>query len=591
MIVRLAGHHDRVGAAMAFMLALFGVAVAALSRSGGRAISEALVLRFRNEALVDGLRATQERLESANATLERRVGERTAELERTLGLRVRAEEALRHSEQRLRELADSMHPLAWTARPDGHVTWYNRRWYDYTGTTPEEVEGWGWQAVHEPAALPEVLRRWKDAIARGATLEMEVRLRGADGGYRSFLTHVFPLKDRAGAVTQWFGTHSDVTELVEARELLRRSDRQKGQFIAVLSHELRNPLAAIRSSLYLFEHSPPESPTFERAREIVQRQTAHLTRLVDDLLDVARISRGTIELRLQRADASEIVRRVCDDYRASFHDRRLELRTEIAGPAWVDGDPTRLAQVVGNLLHNAMKFSREGGAVVVRVDVGEGRVLIRVRDEGVGIPPELLPRLFEPFTQPAGGPPRTNAGLGLGLALAHAIVELHGGSVRAESEGRDRGAELVVTLPLAAAPARPDAAPEPAPAAPAAARGALVVLVVEDNVDTAQSIAEVLAIEGHQVHVATDARSGIAQARELRPDVVLCDIGLPDADGHEVARTLRADGALRATRLIALSGYAQPEDRERAAEAGFDEHVAKPVPIDVLLAALHRGRD
>jgi PAS domain S-box-containing protein len=574
MIVRLLMEADPIHGAMAFMLTLFGVAVAGISRSGGRAMEEALQLRFRNEALVEGLTSAQLRLESLNQELEQRVGERTAELEHALT-------ALRQSEQRLRALADSMTPLAWTARPDGSITWFNRRWYEYTGTTFEQLAESGCHIVHDPATLPDVRRRWKEAITTGTTFEMEFPLRNADGKFRRFLTRAFPLKDSRDNVTQWFGTHTDVTELVEAHEALRESDRRKNQFIAVLSHELRNPLAPIRSSLYLLEHASQDSPQFARAREVIDRQTQHLTRLVDDLLDATRISQGKIELRRARIDAREVVRRACDDHRAAFHERDVELRVEELGPAWIDADETRIAQVVGNLLHNAVKFSRAGGTVVVRVGTAGDHAEIRVRDDGIGISADLLPRVFEPFVQAYDGLARTAGGLGLGLALVKSLVELHGGSVHARSAGVDRGAEFILTFPLAPAPER--APPSPVPVS-APRREPARVLVIEDNLDSARTIADVLALEGHQVQVATDAQSGIAMARELKPDVIVCDIGLPDMDGYELVRTLRADDQLRSTRFIALSGYAQPEDRQRAIEAGFDTHLSKPAAIDTLLA-------
>jgi signal transduction histidine kinase/CheY-like chemotaxis protein len=381
---------------------------------------------------------------------------------------------------------------------------------------------------------------------------------------------------------------------VAERELLMRSleaqkqhleeaDRRKTQFLAVLSHELRNPLAPIRNSVYLLDRTPPGTDQEARTREILRRQTDHLTRLVDDLLDVTRFSRGRIELRRTSADARVLVHQACDDHRALFLARGLELCVDAAGPVWIDADVTRVAQVVGNLLQNAAKFSEEGGTVVVSVSAAGGNAEIRVRDAGIGIAPDLLPRVFDPFVQAECGLARSRGGLGLGLALVKDIVELHGGSARAYSEGSGRGAEFVVNLPLASAPrpVRPDGPFHP--------RRAIEVLVIEDNPDAARSIADVLEMEGHVVHVATDGRSGIARACELRPHVVLCDIGLPDVGGYEVARILRRDEGLRATRLIALSGYAQPEDRRRSLEAGFDAHVSKPASLEALLDLVAQG--
>ncbi len=499
--------------------------------------------------------------------------------------RVRDEEALRRSEQRLRALADSIPQLAWTARQDGYIDWYNRRWYEYTGTTPEQMVGWGWQSVHDPAALPVVLRRWKASIAAGAAFEMEFPLRGADGTFRRFLTRAFPLKDPEGNVEQWFGTNTDVTELVQAQEALREADRRKNEFLAILSHELRNPLAPIRNSIYLLERAAPGSAQAARSKEVIRRQTMHLTRLVDDLLDVTRISHGKIELRRTRVDLRDVVRKTTDDLRSLFEESEVELRVEhFVGPVWVDADPTRIIQVLGNLLQNAVKFTPPPGTVTVGISLGEQRAEISVRDTGLGMEPHEVERMFEPFAQADHDLARTKGGLGLGLALVRGLVELHGGSVRARSGGIGKGTEFVFNLPLSTA----GPAVEGRPAA-AGEAGKRLVLIIEDNADAGQSLAEVLELDGHSVRVAPDGRSGIELARELRPDFVLCDIGLPDVDGYEIARTLRADDALRETRLVALSGYAQPEDVQRALEAGFDAHLPKPPPLDELGELLASG--
>jgi len=376
----------------------------------------------------------------------------------------------------------------------------------------------------------------------------------------------------------------DVTERKRAEEALREADQRKTEFLAVLSHELRNPLAPIRNSVHLLRHAPVGSEQAARAKEVIGRQVEQLTRLVDDLLDVTRIERGKIELERTRLDARDVLRATCDDHRTLFEGRGIELRVEMPpGAAWIDADRTRIAQAVGNLLQNAAKFSHEGGTVVASVGAHDGKVELRVRDGGIGIPAELMSRVFEPFVQADGGLARPKGGLGLGLALVKGLVELHGGTVSAHSDGPGRGSEFAVVLPLAAAPQA--AAPAPPPAS--GTRG-LSILVIEDNVDAAQSLAEVLRLEGHRVHVATDGLSGIAKAREVGPDVILSDIGLPDLDGYELARALRSQG-LTSTRLIALSGYAQPEDRQRAREAGFDDHISKPPSMDVLLAAVAGG--
>jgi len=371
---------------------------------------------------------------------------------------------------------------------------------------------------------------------------------------------------------------------VEARISLEEADRGKSQFLAMLSHELRNPLAPIRNSLYILDRAAPGGEQAKHAQAVIERQVVHLTRLVDDLLDVTRISRGKIQLRRERLDLHDVVHRAVEDNRWLFEQNGVELQVSVPEvPLWIDGDRTRIAQVIGNLLHNSAKFTQPGGEAAVSVEANEevGQAIVRVRDTGVGIAPEMLPRVFEPFAQADSTLDRSKGGLGLGLALVKGLVEMHGGTVSVESEGLGKGAEFTVRLPLESAEL-PPSAPLPGPAA----GGPLRVLVIEDNVDAAESLREALELGEHTVEVAFSGADGIAKARAFRPDVVLCDIGLPGMDGYEVARTMRADPALRATRLVALTGYAGPEDVVRSREAGFDVHLAKPPTLEKIEEAL-----
>jgi len=362
-----------------------------------------------------------------------------------------------------------------------------------------------------------------------------------------------------------------VREVAAAHADLREADRRRSDFLALLSHELRNPLAPIRSSLLVLDRAAPGSDAARRAREILDRQAGQLSRLVDDLLDLTRITRGKLHLRRARADLGEVVRRACEDHRALFDQAGVRLEAPApARPLPVMADAARLTQLVGNLVQNAVKFTPPGGCTRVSAEAGAAEARIVVRDTGAGMTPAMLARLFEPFAQGEETLDRSRGGLGLGLALVRGIAELHGGRASASSPGPGEGSEFVVTLPLALA------GDETAPAHPDAARRTRRVLIVEDNADAADSLRDALELEGHEVAVAYDGAAGVARARELRPDVVLCDLGLPGLDGYEVARRLRSDATLRATLLVALSGYAQPEDRTRAAEAGFDRHLAKP---------------
>ncbi len=366
--------------------------------------------------------------------------------------------------------------------------------------------------------------------------------------------------------------------LARANERLVEADRNKTEFLGVLSHELRNPLAPIRNSIFLLEKLAPDSVQAARARQVIGRQAEHLTRLVDDLLDVTRISRGKIPLRREVVDLRDVVRRTCEDHRALFQQAEIEIHLDLpVAPVWADVDPTRIAQVVGNLLGNAIKFTPAQGSVAVVLRARGGTARLCVRDTGAGVDPMHMARMFEPFAQEDRTLARTRGGLGLGLALSKGLIDLHGGTITARSDGPGRGSEFEIALPLANRASDAKDAPE------SLRRGARRrVLIIEDNPDVGRSLADVLSTIGHDVTVARDGSAGVSLAREMKPDVVICDVGLPDMNGYEVARALRQDEALRATRLIALSGYAQPEDRERARAAGFDVHLPKPAPIDEL---------
>jgi signal transduction histidine kinase len=362
---------------------------------------------------------------------------------------------------------------------------------------------------------------------------------------------------------------------------LQAADRRKDEFLAVLSHELRNPLAPIRNSIYILNHFDAGSDQARHAREIIERQTQHIARLVDDLLDVTRIARGKIELRRSRVDLTELVQRTVQDYTPVFEQFGIVLSTHLLErPVWANVDSTRVAQLVGNLLQNAAKFTPAAGKVDLSLRAVDGWAEIRVSDTGAGIPPELLPSLFEPFMQGKQSLARTEGGLGLGLALVKGIVELHQGSVWAESEGLGKGSVFVVRLALLDFDDVP-AAPSPVGHHAAQARRALVV---DDNKDAADTLAQLVSMFGHSAEVAYDGATALAKARADPPDIVLCDLGLPGITGYDVARALRAERS--GIRLVAISGYAQPEDIANAKEAGFEQHIAKPIDPNKLEALL-----
>jgi signal transduction histidine kinase len=364
----------------------------------------------------------------------------------------------------------------------------------------------------------------------------------------------------------------------DARRELNRAAHRVNEFIAVLSHELRNPLAAMRNALHILGGNGHSRAQVDRSREILDRQVRHLSLMVDDLLDVTRISRGDIQLRRVRLDLREAAARSVEDHRGIALDHGITVALHGASePVALDADPTRISQVVGNLIANGIKFTEPGGRVEISVTQAGGRAILDVRDTGIGIEPELLEHVFEPFTQADKTLHRAQGGLGLGLALVRGVVELHGGAVSAHSDGPGKGTSVIVTLPAVPGPVPAGADLSRNLTANGSGRGRRRVLIVEDNADAADTLREILQLRGHTVELARDGEQGIAKARAFRPEVILCDIGLPGIDGYGVARAIRADPALSATYLVALTGYALPDDQRRAHEAGFDRHIAKPV--------------
>jgi signal transduction histidine kinase/ActR/RegA family two-component response regulator len=380
---------------------------------------------------------------------------------------------------------------------------------------------------------------------------------------------------------------SDLAErsLVHRRDetALREADRRKDEFLAVLSHELRNPLAPISNSVAILARARV-GESADRALAVIDRQVGHLTRLVEDLLDINRISRGRLQVRCAHVELGGVVKRVLEDHRSVLAARKLDTVLELPQrQTWVNADETRLVQMIGNLLQNAVKFTPPGGQIVVGVqNPDRDRARVFVRDNGPGIDPEMRQRLFEPFAQADVTLARSSGGLGLGLALVKGLVELQGGSVEAASNGTGKGAEFAFTLPLipqvTAVPAVPT---HDSPAGPRRR-----VLVIEDNADSAETLKDLLEIMGHEVTLAFDGVTGLEAVRQVHPEVVFCDIGLPGMSGWEVAQTLRTDRNRRHMRLVALTGYAAPEDERRAQETGFDRFLAKPADFEELEAVL-----
>ncbi|UJR80175.1 PAS domain-containing protein [Sandaracinus amylolyticus] len=486
------------------------------------------------------------------------------------------DEALRRSEETHRLATQAVRGLVYEWDFDTGSVHRSPGIRDIVGFDVDEVPtdpSWWRDRIH-PDDVQHADARWQQ-LQREQTevADTEYRVLHRDGSYRHVWDRGCVLRDASGRVVRLVGCTIDVTERVRARDAIQEADRRKTEFLALLGHELRNPLAAIRSAVQVLELLGPPEPRMTRARGVIVRQVGHMARLLDDLLDLSRIARGKLSLELQPVDLREIVRDCVEDHRLEIERSGASLALEVPREEISSaGDPTRLAQVLGNLLHNAAKFTSPGGHIDVALRVDDGRAVLSVRDDGIGIAPTAIERIFEPFVQDERRTDRSQGGLGLGLALVRGLVELHGGTVRAQSEGHGHGAELTITLPLR----EPAPAEEPA-VAPCEARPRRV-LIVEDNEDAAEMLRLVLESGGHQVEVAHTGSEALARARALAPEVVLCDIGLPGLmDGYDVARALRSDAITKGARLVALTGYGQEEDQRRAIDAGFDRHVTKPV--------------
>ncbi len=394
-----------------------------------------------------------------------------------------------------------------------------------------------------------------------------------DGTERPIDDSGAPIRGAGGGVEGVVLVFRDVTERRRAEDLTAEEGRRKDEFLAMLAHELRNPLAAIANAVQLLMH-PGAEGVQDWCREVIERQVRQLTRLVDDLLDISRISRGKIQLRPQRVELSTIVRSAAQAVRPLIDERGHELRLSLApAPIELEADPVRLEQVLVNLFNNAAKYTEPGGLIEMEATQEADHAVIRVTDTGIGIGPDLLPRVFDLFIQGDRSPARSEGGLGIGLTMVQKLVEMHGGRVSVSSEGPGKGTTFQVRLPARPGPADVSTDGPLPPRRPAPAR----ILLVDDNVDLVESLASLLRLDGHVVVSTHNGSEAAAAARDLGPHVVLLDIALPGMDGYEVLDRLRREPAARHARIIALTGYAQEDERNRALEAGFDGLLAKPV--------------
>jgi len=496
--------------------------------------------------------------------------------------RTRAEEVLRASEQRFARFMQQLPGLAWIKNLEGRYAYVNDAAAAAFGHAKNDLYGRTDEEIFPPETAQQFRENDRLALGEGGRMAIE-ELEQADGTHYSMVTK-FPIPGADGRVAMIGGMAFDITEwrraeraLAESEVRLRDADRRKDEFLATLAHELRNPMAPIRNAVQVLRMQGGKEPGSDEVLDMIERQVEHMVRLVDDLLEVSRITLGKIELKRQRVELADIVRSALETSRPALEGAGHEIMVQLpARPVELLGDPVRLSQIVGNLLHNAGKYTEGRGRIVLEGRVEAGTLVLAVRDNGIGIGPEMLPHVFEMFTQVDRSRGHSQGGLGIGLTLARSLAHLHGGTIEAHSDGLGKGSEFVVRLPALEPAQREDRAAKQRGQRAGTGSG-LRVLVTDDVPDSADSMGMLLRLWGHEARVTYGGEEALRAVASEAPDLVLLDIDLPDLPGLEVARRLRADPRTRDIRLVAMTGYGQREDRRRTQEAGFDAHLVKPV--------------
>jgi len=502
--------------------------------------------------------------------------------------RKRVENELRASEQRFRTLANTVPVLIWQNDEEGRNVFVNQYYLDFTGKAIDDVMGMGWHDLVHPDDAPAYIADYMDAVRHRRAWRNLDRVRRLDGQWRWFDNYAQPLFAPDGSYAGHVGASLDITDAVLAEQALKDTDRRKDEFLAVLAHELRNPLAPISNAVHLLRH-PDGRRRADRLVEMLGRQVRQMIKLVDDLLEISRITRDKIELHRQPVLLADVVHGAVETSRPLIdqHHHQLDVRLPDE-PLTLNADSVRLTQVLANLLNNAAKYTDQGGRIGLDARRDGLEVEITVRDNGIGIPAGHLPEVFDMFTQAHRAAGRGQGGLGIGLAMVRSLVQMHGGTVEAKSAGAGHGSEFVVRLPLAEPPdTAHDGTGAGAHPAPLAGQR---ILVVDDNQDAADTLAMLLDADGARARAVYDGPSALAALPALRPHTVLLDLGMPDMDGLEVARRIRADPAWSGVRIVALTGWGQESDRERTRGAGFDFHLTKPVDLNMLHAWLGTNR-
>ena len=499
--------------------------------------------------------------------------------------RKHAEQSLRESEDRFRHLADNVPVLIWLSGPGGYE-FVNREYLKFAGCDFSRLEGAGWQDLLHPSDAPGFVAAYERARRQHQRFEMQLRFRRADGEYRWLRVTAVPRLDEDGEVVGFVGSSADITDIKRSEDTLREADQRKDEFLATLAHELRNPLAPIRNALQIIRIGADQE-SVGKVHDMLERQVDQMVRLVDDLLEVSRITRGKIELRRERVDLGAVIRDALETSKPLIDAARHELTVGLpTQPLWLDADPIRLAQVFSNLLNNSAKYTEPGGRIWINTNRHNDQVVVSVCDTGIGISPEKIPKVFNLFAQVDTTTAKAQGGLGIGLALARRLVEMHGGRIDARSGGEGEGSEFRVHLPLAREQERKRTSNPLRPARADDRSSVHRVMVVDDNRDAADSLGMLLRLRGMQVQVTNDGFSALKTFSTFHPTVILLDLGMPGMDGYEVAEQIRRLPDSGNVALIALTGWGHAEFRQRSRASGFAHHLVKPVELDALLSLL-----
>jgi two-component system CheB/CheR fusion protein len=504
--------------------------------------------------------------------------------------------ALETSEKLYRAIGESINYGVWVCDAEGRNIYASDSLLRLVGMSLAEIVEFGWLKVLHPDDIDDTLAAWEECVRTGSHWYREHRMLGVDGKYHAVLAQGVPIRDSSGRVQRWAGINLDISRLKNTERALLEADRRKDEFLATLAHELRNPLAPIRNAVLILESDAASSSQRKWGRDVIARQVHRMSLLLDDLLDISRITRGQFELKKDYVDLKRLISVAVETARPLIDSKQHELLVTLPNEAiTLEADPLRLSQVIANLLTNAAKYTDPRGVIELQARIENAELVMTVRDNGIGISEEVIPRLFTMFSQVNSAVDRAEGGLGIGLALVKGLVNLHGGRVEARSAGLGQGSEFVVHLPhKVLAPAGLVSAEAHAVGDVSTSASSVRVLVVDDNRDAAESLAMVLSFAGYGVSLAFNGPDALAVGARTRPRAAIIDIGMPGMSGYEVARRIRLEAWGRNALLIALTGWGQDDDKQAARAAGFDHHLTKPTDpetVEKVLESMLRDRD